>query len=168
LQEVNFHEYASTTTKNRGEDITWGTYNSRGSARSDWACVKVVATWSNSNYIRSIIIAIATSDNGVVVTRTKNNLSTKNYIVVNKGIRRATTNSIYNRKSDSASIWNISKTNYTIDKVDYYIDRSNFWTTWSKTIKHLAFLRHFLSRILRRNLEYMWGNVKGVVTCDNY
>jgi hypothetical protein len=28
-------------------------------------------------------------------------------------------------------------------------------------------LTNFLSRIMGRNLEYMWGNVKGIVTDNN-
>jgi hypothetical protein len=37
-----------------------------------------------------------------------------------------------------------------------------------KKSKHLAFLTHFKSRIPRCNLEYGVGNVKGLVTCDNF
>jgi len=45
-----------------------------------------------------------TDDNIVVVIRTHSNLSTNNYIIVNRGIERATIDSIYNRKLDIASI----------------------------------------------------------------
>ncbi len=34
--------------------------------------------------------------------------------------------------------------------------------------KHLAFLTHFLSKILGRNPKYELGNVKEVVICGNY
>ncbi len=168
MQEVNSQKYASTTTKNRGIDTIQGTYNSKGSTKLDWTCVRAVVIGSNSNYIRPTIIAIATSDNRVVVTRVNNNLLTNNYIIINRGIIRASTNSIYNRTSYTASMWSISKTNFKIDKVDCCVNKSNFWITWSKTIKHLTFLTLFLSRIPRCNLEYEWGNVKGVVICDNY
>ncbi len=37
-----------------------------------------------------------------------------------------------------------------------------------KNSKTLVFLTHFGTIILRHNSKYGWGNVKGVVTCDNY
>lgn len=107
--------------------MTKGIYDFTKSVGSDWACVKVVATWSNSYYIRSVIksattnsirvaiirinlghirskvIATVTSDNRIIVTRTKSNPSTNNCTVVNKGIIKTTTHFVYNRKSNSAS-----------------------------------------------------------------
>jgi hypothetical protein len=129
--------------RDRGADITWGTYNAGGSPRSDWACVKVVTTGTNSDYIRSIVkptpttcIRVTTTwissthnkfevtttitwDNIVVVTRTKCNPSTNNYTIINRGIIKVITNSIYNRKSNNASFWSIGKAHCRIDKVDF-------------------------------------------------
>ncbi len=61
----------------------------------------------------------------------------------------------------------VSRINYSIDKTNCNTNKSNFWITRLKIITHLAFLTHFLSKILGHNLEYTWGNVK-IVTCDNY
>jgi hypothetical protein len=48
---------------------------------------------SKSDHVIYVIIITTTSDNKVTVTRVKNNLSTNNYTIVNKGIKRATINS---------------------------------------------------------------------------
>ncbi len=45
-----------------------------------------------------------TSDNRVVIIRTENNILTNMYTIVNIHIKRATTNFVYNRKLDDASI----------------------------------------------------------------
>jgi hypothetical protein len=113
--------------KDRGVDTTWGTYNVGGSLRSNWACVKATTIGWNSNHIKFIIklatiicfrvtttgassahsrfkITTTTCDNKVAVTRTKCNPSINNYTVGNISIRRTTTDVVYNRKSNIASI----------------------------------------------------------------
>jgi hypothetical protein len=59
---------------------------------------------SKSDHIKSIVTIITTSDNKVAVIRGENNLSTKNYTIVNRGIIRATTNFVFNKELNSASI----------------------------------------------------------------
>jgi hypothetical protein len=59
---------------------------------------------SKSNHIRFAVIAVATSDDIIAFIRAESNLSINNYTVINKDIRKATTNSLYNRKLDNASI----------------------------------------------------------------
>jgi hypothetical protein len=104
--------------------------------------------------------------NKVVVTRVENNLSTNNYIIVNKYIIRATTNFVYSRESDNVLTWNTWRIDYSIDKVDCSINRSNFWITRLEIVTHLTFLTHFWSRILGHNSKYR--NFIGVVTCGNH
>jgi hypothetical protein len=57
-----------------------------------------------------------------------------------------------------------------IGKIEQIIVHINqfFWIMGLKMAKHLVFLTHFLSKILKHNSECRCGNVKGVVTCDNY
>jgi hypothetical protein len=50
------------------------------------------------------MITTTTSDNIVAITITWSNLSTNNYTVFNKSIKRATTDFVYNKESNSASI----------------------------------------------------------------
>ncbi len=126
--KLSSQDSSFATTKNRGVDTTWGTYNSKRSIRWYWTYVKAITTWSDSNYIIfvvilavtsyiivvttrskwdhiiSIVTITTTSDNKVIVTRTKNNLSTNNCIVINRGIRKTTTNIVYSKKSNNASI----------------------------------------------------------------
>jgi hypothetical protein len=145
----------------RGTDTTWRIYNSIRLIRLDWTCVRAVATRSNSNYIRYVVKSIATncikvvtiktnldhikyevtttttSGNKVAIMRTKSNPLINNYIVVNIGIIKATTNFVYNRKFDNASIWNTSKTYCKIDRANCGIlDRSYFWIIGLETTKH--------------------------------
>jgi hypothetical protein len=94
-------------------------------------CIKDVTTKANLNHIIFKFIAITISDNIVAVTRTNSNPSTNSCTIVNRGIKRATINSIYNREFDNASIWSTSKTNYRINKVDCCIDKSDFLITRS-------------------------------------
>jgi hypothetical protein len=54
--------------------------------------------------MRFVVTTVVKSDNKVVITRVDNNLSTNNFIIVNKGIIRTTTNFVYNKELDSASI----------------------------------------------------------------
>jgi hypothetical protein len=143
-------------------DITWKTYNSRGSTKLDWTCVRIAATISKSesdyiifviksivtsciraatkasksDHIKSVVTTTTTSDNRVAIIRVDNNPSINNNTIVNKGIRKATIDFIYNRESDSASIWDIGRTYYNTDKANCCIDKSNFWSTRSKTTKH--------------------------------
>ncbi len=171
--------------KNRERDTTWGTYNLGRLVGLDWVCVVATTTRSDSDYIKFVVKSVITScirvatiglksnhikstvtitaisDNKITVIRVENNLSINNYIVVNKGIKRATTDSVYNRESNNASIWSIGRANCRIDRANYCINRS-------KTTKHLAFLTHFWSRILGCNFEYRWGNVKWILTFGNY
>jgi len=171
-----------------GEDTTYGTYNAQGSPCLIWACVKVAAIRSYSYYIGFTIkptpttcirvttpitnlahniFTIVTCDNKIVITRKKCNPSTNNCTFVNRSIKRVKTYSIYNRKSNIALIWSTRKTHYKIDIIDYSKYIYIFWLIRSKTTKHLASLTHFLSKILGCNLEYKWGNVNIIVTCDN-
>jgi hypothetical protein len=102
--------------QNRGADTTWRIYNSIRLIGLDWACVRAIATRSNSNYIRYVVKSIATnrikvvtikknsdhikfevtttttSGNKVAIMRTKSNPLINNYIVVNISIIKATTN----------------------------------------------------------------------------
>ncbi len=66
--------------------------------------IRVVTTGSKLDYIKFAIIAVTTSDNKVAVMRANNNPSINNDIVVNRGIRRATIDSIYSRELDSAEV----------------------------------------------------------------
>ncbi len=59
---------------------------------------------SKSNHIIFVIIAITTSDNKVALTRVDINPSTNNYTIINKSIRKAIINYVYNRESNNASI----------------------------------------------------------------
>jgi hypothetical protein len=59
---------------------------------------------ASSAHSRFEVTTIATCDNKAVVIRTKCNPSINNCIIVNKSIRKATTDSIYNRKSNNVSI----------------------------------------------------------------
>lgn len=153
--------------KNRGIDITWWTYNSTGSTRLNWTCVRVVTTWLNSYYIISItksaitscittpttgskldhiisiITATTTSHNKITVTRGENNLSTNNYIIINRDIIKTTTNFVCSKESDSVSIWGTWELDYSIDRTNFSTYKLDFWITRSKTWTHLAFLTHF-------------------------
>ncbi len=91
------------------------------------SCITVVITRSKSNHVRFVVTTVARRDNRVVVTRVENNLSTNNYVVVNMGIKKTTTNFVYSKKLDIVSIWSTSSANCNIDKVDYNKDKSNFW-----------------------------------------
>jgi len=68
------------------------------------SCITVATTRSKSNHMRFVVTTVVKSDNKVVITRVENNLSTNNFIIVNKGIIRTTTNFVYNKELDSASI----------------------------------------------------------------
>jgi hypothetical protein len=68
------------------------------------SCIKVAIARSKSNHIRLAVIVAATSVNIVVVTKAESNLSINNYTIVNKGIKRTTTDSVYNKESDNALI----------------------------------------------------------------
>jgi len=59
---------------------------------------------SKSNHIIFVIIAITTSDNKVALTRVDINPSTNNYTIINKSIRKAIIDYVYNRESNNASI----------------------------------------------------------------
>jgi hypothetical protein len=80
----------------------------------------------DSYYIKFIFTVATASDNKVTVTRTNSNLSTKNCTIANRGIRRAIINFVYNKKLDNVSILSTSKTNYRINKANYYTNKSNF------------------------------------------
>jgi hypothetical protein len=67
-------------------------------------CIKATIVRANLDHIKFEVIVIATSDNKVEVTRTKSNPSTNNCTIVNKSIRRTTTNYIYNKEFNNASI----------------------------------------------------------------
>jgi len=112
------------------------------------------------------------SDIKVVVTGIDSTTSSNNYTFVNRNTKRATTKFVYNRRSDVASIWSttaIGRTNCNTNRLDYSAIKttSNFWITGLETTYELTFLTNFWSRIMGRNLEYMWGNVKGIVTDNN-
>jgi hypothetical protein len=109
-----------------------------------------------------------TSDNKVIVIRKENNPIINNCTIINRGIKRATIDFVYNRESNSASIWSINKVDCNIDITNYSTDRLDFSIIGLETIVDLAFLTHFSSRILGCNSEYGWGNVKGVITHGNY
>jgi hypothetical protein len=64
------------------------------------SCITIVITRSKSNHIRFVVTTVVRHDNRVVVTRVGNNLSTNNYIVVNMGIKKTTTNFVYSKKLD--------------------------------------------------------------------
>jgi hypothetical protein len=99
------------------------------------------------NHIRFAITITTTSDNKIAITRTKNNLLTNNYIVVNKGIKKTTTNSLYNRELDSASIWNTCKIDYSMDRVILLYKQIRFLNH-----KIINFLKiSFLNTILIQN-----------------
>jgi hypothetical protein len=68
---------------------------------------------------------------------------------------------VYNKESDKSSIWSTCI-------VDWNTDILDFWITRLEIVTHLSFLTHFLFIIMGCNLEYEWGNVKGLVTCGNY
>jgi hypothetical protein len=74
-----------------------------------------------------------------------------------------------NRTANNWSISCLTIVAYCRTDITYCcINKSKFLITWLETRKHLAFLTHFLSRILGHNSKYRWGNVKGMITCDNY
>jgi hypothetical protein len=68
------------------------------------SCITIVITRSKSDHIKFVVTTVAKHDNRVVVTRVENNLSTKNYIVVNRGIKETTTNFVYSKKLEIVSI----------------------------------------------------------------
>ncbi len=78
---------------------------------------------------------------------------------------RITTNFVYNKELDVASIWRIvaiNRTNCSANSLDYNAIRvaSNFWNIGLETRSYLTFLTKFWSKILICNLEYEWGNVR--------
>jgi hypothetical protein len=74
---------------------------------------------SKLDHIKSIITTTTTSDNKVAVTRGESNLSTKNYVVINRGIIKATIDSLFNGELDSALISSIGRTHCSTDIADY-------------------------------------------------
>ncbi len=66
--------------------------------------IRVATTGSKSDHIRSIVTVVVISENKVIVLRAENNLSTNNCTIINRDIKRITTNSIYSTKSDNALI----------------------------------------------------------------
>jgi hypothetical protein len=80
---------------------------------------RIATIGSKLDHIKSIIITTTTSDNKVAVTRGESNLSTKNYVVVNRGIIKATIDSVFNGDLDSALISSIGRTHCSIDIADY-------------------------------------------------
>jgi hypothetical protein len=66
-------------------------------------CIKVAIVRSKLDHIRFAVITTITSDNKVTITKT-NNPSINNCTIVNRGIKRPTTNFVYNRKLDNSSI----------------------------------------------------------------
>jgi hypothetical protein len=72
------------------------------------SCITIVITRSKSNHIRFVVTTVVRRDNRVIVTRVGNNLSTNNYIVVNMGIKKTTTNFVYSKKLDIVLIWSTS------------------------------------------------------------
>jgi hypothetical protein len=54
--------------------------------------MKAAIARSKLNHIKFVVTRIATNDNRVAVIRAESNLLTNNCIVVNKDIRRTTTN----------------------------------------------------------------------------
>jgi len=68
--------------------------------------IRVVAIKADLNYIRFAIITSATSEIIVIIIRRDNNTSSNSCIVVNKGIKRAIIDFVYNRKSYVVSLTN--------------------------------------------------------------
>jgi hypothetical protein len=71
--------------------------NSRSLARRDWINIKVAPTCANSYCIKSIVIVVTTSYIRVVIIGAHTNKSPNECTIINRGIRKTTTDFVYNK-----------------------------------------------------------------------
>jgi len=104
--------------------------------------IRVTTLGKNLVHSKFEITIVVTCDNKILVTRTKCNPSTNNYIIVNRSIKWTIIFFIYKRKSNNASIWSPGKTHYR-NKTDWCTDICDFLNHKIKNSKTFNFFHIF-------------------------